>query len=158
MAILEANNIQLGAEAASKEDAIRMAGQLLVATGYVHPDYVSGMLAREETMSTYLGEGVSIPHGQFANHKHVLKTGISVLQIPAGVVWEDDEKAHLVIGIAATSDEHMGILTSLAEAIEDEDILQELLTTTDPQVILTHLTKEPETDKPFESVTRRCDS
>ena len=104
--------------------------------------YVDGMLAREETMSTYLGNGVSIPHGEFDNREDILQTGISVLQLPAGVEWEDGEKAFLVIGIAASSDEHIGVLTNLAEVIEDEDMTQKLIQTTDPALILEQLGKE----------------
>lgn len=140
MAILSTDRIQLGAQAADRSDAIRQAGQLLVQTGCVTPEYVDGMLAREQSMSTYLGSGVSIPHGLFENREHILKTGISVLQIPAGVVWDDEgEKAHLVIGIAASSDEHVGVLASLAEAIEDEDTTRLLIETTDPNVIMKYL-------------------
>ena len=142
MAIVEANRIKLGATAVSKADAIRQAGQLLVQAGCVEPGYVEGMLAREETMSTYLGEGVAIPHGQFDNREQILKTGISVLQLPAGIEWEDGEKAHLVIGIAASADEHVGVLANLAEAIEDEEITQKLINTTDPGDILAELGKE----------------
>jgi phosphocarrier protein FPr len=104
------------------------------------PEYIDGMLAREQSMSTYLGSGVSIPHGLFENREHILNTGISVLQIPAGVVWDEEgEKAHLVIGIAASSDEHVGVLASLAEAIEDEDTTRLLIETTDPNVIMKYL-------------------
>ena len=39
----------------------------------------------------------------------------------ANLEWDDDEMAHLVIGIAAANDEHMDILTNLAEVIEEED-------------------------------------
>jgi len=140
MAILSTDRIQLGAQAADRSDAIRQAGQLLVQTGCVTPEYIDGMLAREQSMSTYLGSGVSIPHGMFENREQILKTGISVLQIPAGVVWDDEgEKAHLVIGIAASSDEHVGVLASLAEAIEDEDTTRLLIETTDPNVIMKYL-------------------
>lgn len=142
MAILAADRIKLGATAVSKADAIRQAGQLLVQSGCVEPGYVDGMLAREETMSTYLGEGVAIPHGQFDNREQILKTGISVLQLPEGIEWEDGEKAHLVIGIAASADEHVGVLANLAEAIEDEEITQMLIHTTDPAVIMAELGKE----------------
>jgi mannitol/fructose-specific phosphotransferase system IIA component len=140
MAILSTDRIQLGAHAADRSDAIKQAGQLLVQTGCVTPEYIDGMLAREQSMSTYLGSGVSIPHGLFENREHILKTGISVLQIPAGVEWDEEgEKAHLVIGIAASSDEHVGVLASLAEAIEDEDTTRLLIETTDPNVIMKYL-------------------
>jgi phosphocarrier protein FPr len=103
------------------------------------------MLKREESMSTYLGSGVAIPHGIYENKDHVLKTGISVLQIPQGVAWDEDgEPVFLVIGIAASGDEHVGVLARLAEAVEDESVLNELIHTADPEVILKHLGKEPE--------------
>ena len=142
MAILLEDRIKLQAQVASKEDAIKACGQLLVDTGCVEAGYIDGMLAREESMSTYLGNGVSIPHGQFDNRAQIRSTGISVLQIPEGIVWEDDEKAYLIIGIAAQEDEHVEVLSNLAEAIEDEDTIQALITTTDKQVILDYLGKQ----------------
>lgn len=144
MAILATERIQLQATACDKADAIRQAGQLLVDSGCVTAAYIDGMLAREESMSTYLGNGVSIPHGQFENRADILQTGISVLQLPAGVEWEDDEKAYLVIGIAASSDEHVSVLANLAAVIEDEDLTQRLIDTADPALILRQLSKEVE--------------
>lgn len=139
MAILSTETVRLQATAVDKYDAIRQAGQLLAAAGVVEPGYVEGMIAREGTMSTYLGNGVAIPHGQHANLHQILRTGISVLQIPDGVVWEDDERAYLVIGIAATSDEHIGILANLAEVIEDEETTQQLIATEDSALIVERL-------------------
>lgn len=145
MSILSKERIQLSGAAADRTDAIRKAGELLVKSGCVMPEYVEGMLKRETTMSTYLGSGVAIPHGVYENKEHVLQTGISVLQLPQGVEWDEGgEPVHLVIGIAASGDEHVGVLASLAEAVEDEAILGELISATDPEVILKHLGKEPE--------------
>lgn len=144
MTILSTDRIRLQATAQDKLDAIRQSGQLLVDSGCVQARYVDGMLAREEIMSTYLGNGVSIPHGQDQNRADILQTGISVLQLPDGVEWEDGEKAYLVIGIAASSDEHVGVLANLAEVIEDEDMTQKLIKTTDPALILEQLGKNHE--------------
>jgi phosphocarrier protein FPr len=144
MSILSVERIQLNAVATDRTDAIRKAGDLLVRSGCVMPEYVEGMLKRETTMSTYLGSGVAIPHGVYENKDHILQTGISVLQLPQGVEWDEDgEPVHLVIGIAASSDEHVGVLASLAEAVEDEAILNEMVHATDPDVILKYLGKEP---------------
>jgi len=139
MAILSIDRIQVQSSASSKKDAICMAGELLVKTGCVKPGYVDGMLAREETMSTYLGNGVAIPHGEYDNREDIIKTGISVLQLLEGVLWEEDEVAYLIIGIAATSDEHVSVLSKLAEVIEDEEITQSLITTNNPSLILSAL-------------------
>ena len=144
MTILAKERIQLGASASDRSDAIRQAGMLLVNSDCVLPDYVDGMLKREESMSTYLGNGVSIPHGIYENKEHVKQTGISVLQVPAGVEWDEGgEPVYLVIGIAASSDEHVGVLAALAEAVEDEDILSEMINATEPETILKYLDVEP---------------
>lgn len=141
MSILSTDTVRLGARATDKTDAIRQAGELLVQGGRVEPPYVEGMLAREQTMSTYLGNGVAIPHGQHENWEHVRRTGISVLQLTDGVEWEPGELAYLVVGIAATSDEHVGVLANLAEVIEDEETTAELIRTDDPQVIVERLNR-----------------
>ena len=139
MSILSKDRISLQASAADKADAIRKAGELLVTTGCVLPEYVEGMLTREQSMSTSLGNGVAIPHGIYENRDHILKTGISVLQLIDGVDWDEDEKVFMVIGIAASSDEHVGVLSSLADVIDNEENLAELLKTNDPDVVVKYL-------------------
>ena len=139
MSILSKDRISLQASAVDKADAIRKAGELLVTTGCVLPDYVEGMLTREQSMSTSLGNGVAIPHGIYENRDHILKTGISVLQLTYGVDWDEGEKVFMVIGIAASSDEHVGVLSSLADVIDNEENLAELLKTNDPDVVVKYL-------------------
>jgi len=139
MTILSKERISLQASATDKPDAIRKAGELLVKSGCVLPEYVDGMLKREESMSTSLGNGVAIPHGVYENRDHILKTGISVLQLADGVDWDDGEKVYMVIGIAASADEHVGVLSNLADVIDNEESLAELLKTNDPDIIVKYL-------------------
>lgn len=139
MSILSKDRISLQASAADKTDAIRQAGQLLVQSGCVLPPYIEGMLTREQSMSTSLGNGVAIPHGVYENRDHILRTGLSVLQLPAGVDWGEGEMVYLIIGIAASGDEHVGVLSNLAEVVDDENNLNELLQTTDPDMIIKYL-------------------
>ena len=139
MSILSKERISLQASAADKAESIRKAGELLVTTGCVLPEYIEGMLARERSMSTSLGNGVAIPHGVYENRGHIRQTGISVLQLVDGVDWDEGDKVYLVIGIAASADEHVGVLSNLADVIDNEDALIELLKTSDPEVILKYL-------------------
>ena len=141
MTIVTLETVRLQARVQDKLDAIRQAGELLIQGGCVEPPYVHGMLAREQTMSTYLGNGVSIPHGQHEDLALVRRTGISVLQIPDGVEWEPGERAYLVIGIAATSNEHVGVLANLAEIIEDPEAAEQFARTTDPMLIIERLNR-----------------
>ena len=133
-AILQPGNIRIGLPAEPKEEAIRRAGELLVAGGYARPEYVDAMLRREELATTCLGMGLAIPHGTSDAKERVLRSGIVILQYPDGVDF-DGEKAHLIAGIAGVGEEHLEILARLSASFEDEELLQRLMTATDPQVI-----------------------
>ena len=128
--ILSLELIRLGEQASSRDEAIDRVGQMLVSGGYVQPAYVASMKARELTMSTYVGNGVAIPHGTFDDKTLILATGISVAQFPHGVTWDGSNIAYLVVGIAAVRQEHIGVLANLARVLEDEAVAKTLWTTT----------------------------
>ncbi len=147
MSIVSKETVLINASATTKTEAIKLAGDLLVKAGHVSADYVDGMLGREETMSTYIGNGVAIPHGQFENKESIHSTGISVVQVRPGILWDEDEPdelAYLIIGIAAVSDEHVGVLSNLAEALEEESAVQELVHTDNPMDIVECLSRPQE--------------
>ncbi|MCQ2499978.1 MAG: PTS mannitol transporter subunit IICBA [Lachnospiraceae bacterium] len=127
--------VKVGLAPVGKFEAIKAAGELMVSLGYVDPAYVPAMEQREKIASVYMGMGVAIPHGTSEAKGTVKKSGIVVMQYPEGVDF-GDEKAQLVIGIAGVGDEHLDILANISEAIEDEDLLEELKTTSDVQKIL----------------------
>ena len=133
--ILKKNNIVLGLESVSKEEAIKRAGEILAKENYVKEEYIQAMLEREEIVSTYIGMGVAIPHGVGEAKKEVKKSGIAVLQYPNGVKF-GDELAYLVVGIAGVGDEHLTILSNIAMSLEDETLVEKLRNTTDVNDIL----------------------
>jgi len=92
-------------------------------------------------MSTYIGNGVAIPHGQFDDRANIYHTGISVVQVPQGIAWNPDETAYLVLGIAATANEHVGVLANLAEILEDPEESARLARITDPGEIIELLSR-----------------
>ena len=124
-------NVFLGCKAFNKEEAIRFAGEQLVKGGYVEPEYIDAMLAREQLTSTYLGESIAVPHGTIEAKDRVLKTGIVFCQYPEGVRFGDepDDIARLVIGIAARNNEHIHVITALTNALDDESVIERLATT-----------------------------
>ncbi|HGI7034872.1 TPA: PTS mannitol transporter subunit IICBA [Klebsiella oxytoca] len=138
---LGAENIFLGRKAATKEEAILFAGEQLVKGGYVEPEYVQAMLDREKLTSTYLGESIAVPHGTIEAKDRVLKTSIVFCQYPEGVRFgeEEDEVARLVIGIAARNNEHIQVITSLTNALDDESVIERLAKTTSVEEVLTLL-------------------
>ena len=133
--------VLLGAQAADKVEAIRQAGELLIKAGCVAPSYINGMLARERVLSTYLGSGIAIPHGELADLRFVYRTGMSVLQLPEGVEWEPGERAYLVIGLASIDQRHVEVLTNLVELLQSPESITQLVHATDPMVIVERLTR-----------------
>lgn len=137
--VLKKENIKLGLESMERFEAIKLAGELLYEGGYVNEDYIDAMIEREKDLSTYIGQGVAIPHGVGEAKKKIKKTGISVLQFPDGVKFED-ETAYLVVGIAGVGNEHLKVLANLSEMIEDDDNLEKLRTTDDVDYIFNKFT------------------
>jgi PTS system mannitol-specific IIA component len=119
--ILTKENIEMGVELNSQDEAIRRAGELLVQNGHVEEKYIDSMFEREKSVSTFMGNAVAIPHGTSDSKKWVEKSGLSILTVPEGVEYGDGNIAMLIIGIAGKGDEHLEILSNIAQVVSDED-------------------------------------
>lgn len=128
---LSESNIHLNSMAQTKQQAIEMAAQALENAGNVESGYLQGMLGREQKTSTFLGNGIAIPHGTLETRGMVKKTGVQVFQFPQGIEWGEGNIAYVVIGIAARSDEHLALLRQLTHVLGDEDTAAKLATLTD---------------------------
>lgn len=128
---LSESNIHLNANAIDKQQAIEMAASALVQADNVENGYLQGMLARELQTSTFLGNGIAIPHGTLDTRSMVKKTGVQVFQFPQGIEWGEGNIAYVVIGIAARSDEHLSLLRQLTHVLSDEDTAAKLAKITD---------------------------
>ena len=137
--VLSRSAVQVGGTATTQREAIEKVGGVLVAEGLVTPAYVEAMHAREAIVSTYLGNGIALPHGTNDAQDAVRRTGLAVIQFPAGVPW-GDEPARLVIGLAATSDDHIAILSRLAGILDDAKLCERLGQSSDPDEIHAALT------------------
>ncbi|ASU85433.1 PTS sugar transporter subunit IIA [Nocardiopsis gilva YIM 90087] len=132
---LRAEAVRLGCTATGRDDAIDQCGALLLKTGAVEPAYLAAMHERESSVSTYIGEGVAIPHGTDAARALVKRTSLAVVQFPDGVDW-GGPTVHLAIGIAASGDEHMSVLSSLARVLSDPDRAERLRGAADTATVL----------------------
>lgn len=135
--LLYEKNIRTGCRPDTKENVIRQVGQMLVDTGYVKPSYVEGMIEREKTFSTYMGNELALPHGVEEVKKEILSSGIAVMVFPEGTDWSG-ETVKLVIGIAGVGEEHLNILSVIADKVLDESTMEKLVngTAEDVYVIL----------------------
>lgn len=133
--LLNEKNILLNLENESKDEAIIRAGNLLFNNGYVGYEYINSMLEREKRISTYIGYGVAMPHGTEFGKEQVKKAGIVVLQYPEGINF-GGQKAYLLIAIAAKEEEHLEILSNIAQALGDVEAIENLKTTKNSKDVL----------------------
>jgi PTS system mannitol-specific IIA component len=96
------------------------------------------MLERERSISTYVGEGVAIPHGTAAAKQVVLRDAICVVRFPDGVDW-DGETVTLCVGIAARGNGHVPLLAALADILLDPERARSLREATEVHQVIKEL-------------------
>lgn len=144
---LSVQDIHPGEQAGNKEEAIRQIAAALAQAGNVAGGYVDGMLACEQQTSTFLGNGIAIPHGTTDTRDQVLKTGVQVFQFPQGVIWGEGQVAYVAIGIAASSDEHLGLLRQLTHVLSDDSVAEQLKSATTAEELRALLMGEKQSEQ-----------
>lgn len=135
--LLTRETVRLGISVTDRADAISQAGRVLVEVGAIEQAYVDAMHEREAVMSSYMGEGFALPHGTDESRKHVNRAAVAFLQFAEPIVWEeDDEETLAALAVAAKSDEHVGVLATLAKVLVDEEKAERLRTTDDVDEVL----------------------
>lgn len=124
--ILAKDAIVLDCKSCTSDEAIVAVGKLLKDKGYIEEPYIEGMLNRDHDLTTYIGNDLAIPHGEYEVKDYVNKTGIAVMIYPDGVEWNGN-KARIVIGIAAKGNDHMEILTNIALKLSDMSTVDEIV-------------------------------
>jgi mannitol/fructose-specific phosphotransferase system IIA component len=122
--ILKKENIILNQPKTERDAAIRRCGRMLVDSGYANENYIEGMIKRDNSFSTGIGNFIAIPHGEDAYKKDIISAGIVILTYPEGIDWHGTP-VYLVIGIAAKGDEHLDIMGNVVDHLETgEDTIQ----------------------------------
>ncbi|MFB9214210.1 fused PTS fructose transporter subunit IIA/HPr protein [Vibrio sinaloensis] len=133
---LTPSDITLSQTADDKLAAIRNIALSLSDKELVDNGYVEGMLNREAQNSTYLGNGIAIPHGTIDTRSMVKTTGVAIHHFPEGVNWGDGNTAYVAIGIAAKSDEHLSILKQLTKVLAADGVESKLRQATSKEEII----------------------
>lgn len=119
--ILRKEGVLINQKTVSKDEALKNVANHLQKLGYVGENYGKYMLERELISTTYIGNYVAIPHGTVKGKQEVLNSGIVILQYPEGIDFGNGNTAYFLIGIAGKNDEHVDIISKIADVIEDED-------------------------------------
>lgn len=132
--ILDRTNIVAAGRATTREDAIQEAGGLLVSAGAVAPGYIDSMRQREETVSTFMGNGLAIPHGTNESKDEILRSALSFVRYSSPLDWGGEE-VRFVVGIAGQNNEHLEILSKIAILFSEEDDVQKLIDAPDADAL-----------------------
>lgn len=138
MNVLTADTIRLHGTATHRDDAIAEVGELLVSTGAVTDGYVAAMFARESSVSTYMGNLLAIPHGTNDSKDDVHHSAVAVVRYDHEIDWGGNP-VRFVIGIAGKGDSHLEVLGAIALVFSDMSAVEELLTYSSAEQILTRL-------------------
>ena len=134
--LLTGRAVRFGVRAADREAAVRACGELLVEIGAVGPEYVAAMLEREREVSTFVGEGVAIPHATHAGRAFVRRDALAVVGLAEPVDWGDGARVVLCVAIAAVGDGHLDILAELAGVLLDPDRAADLRAATEAHEVI----------------------
>ncbi|WP_277624388.1 PTS mannitol transporter subunit IICBA [Mycolicibacterium neoaurum] len=137
--VLPLSSIVLSGTGSTASAAIDEAGGLLVTAGAVEPGYVTAMHEREKSVSTYMGNGLAIPHGTNDAKTAIRKTGISFVRYAEPIDW-NGKPAEFVVGIAGAGNDHMALLTKIAHVFLDKEQVARLRAATSAEEIRAVLT------------------
>ncbi len=138
---LKKGSIVLNCNAKSSDDAFIEVGKLLVKQGYVNERYIEGMLKRDHSLTTYIGNDIAIPHGEFEYIHDIIETGLAVMIYPNGISWGGGN-VRVVIGIAAKNNDHMEALSIIASKFCEMEAVEQLVSCSSVDDVYDLLTRE----------------
>ena len=126
--------IALDNPAKNRADAFAAAGELFAKqVGIDASSVIEFLNAREELGSTALGAGVAIPHGRVKGLKQPAAALIR-LKDPIEFAAPDGELVKTLIFLLVpekATQQHLEILSSIAQLLSDADVRETLITSTD---------------------------
>jgi ascorbate PTS system EIIA or EIIAB component len=110
--------------AADRDEAVALAGQLLVERGAVEPGYVAAMLRILDEIGPYavVAPGVAMPHARPEDGVHEAAISVVTLAAPVAFGHSHNDPVDLVVAFAAIDKRsHLDALQQLAEVLGDAD-------------------------------------
>ncbi|MGN2125679.1 PTS sugar transporter subunit IIA [Yersinia enterocolitica] len=123
---ITAENIHLECHAKNKAEVLSMVGKEFKAKGYINQDCIAFLNEREQQVSTFLGNGITLPHLPKSATNIIVKTGVEIFQFPDGVIWDRNNVMFIAIGVIAKEKEHIDVLKDIALIFSDEIIANAL--------------------------------
>ena len=136
--LLPLANIALGLETTSKKRDFEQAGLLFENNqGIARVKVFDSLFARERLGSTGLGDGIAIPHGRIKGIEDAVAALIRLSQ-PVAFDAPDGKPVGLLLFLLVpeqATQQHLEILSEVAEMLSDETMRATLLSENDPQTL-----------------------
>ena len=136
--LLPLTNVMIGLEASSKKRVFEQAGLLFENNqGIARVKVFDSLFARERLGSTGLGEGIAIPHGRIKGLKEAVAALVRLSE-PVAFDAPDGKSVSLLVFLLVpeqATQQHLEILSELAEMLSDRAMRDTLLTEAYPKVI-----------------------
>lgn len=136
--LLAPTNVVIDLSVTSKKRLFEQVGLLFENNqGIERSKVFDSLFARERLGSTGLGEGVAIPHGRIKGLKEAVAAVIRLTE-PLAFDAPDGKPVQILIFLLVpeqATDEHLELLSELAELLSDEAVRQALVSADDPAEI-----------------------
>ncbi len=142
--ILSTDRIRCDTNEASKKAALETLATLIAdgSSSLTQSEVFDSLLARERLGSTGLGHGVALPHGRL-NHGDKTMGAFIRMQTPVDYDAIDMQPVDILFALLVpqeSTDEHLQILSRLAEKFSDAGLLDQLRTEKSTEAIFNLLT------------------
>ncbi len=132
------NSLRVFAAALDREHAIELAGDLLVSSGRVTPEYTVSMVDVLESHGPYfvIAPGIALAHAKPS--EFVISSGMSLVTLAEPIVFgnEANDPVELVFGLCAVDhDSHIEMLAELSSLLSDNEAVNILLNAGDTEQI-----------------------
>lgn len=127
---LTADSINIVDQVTDWRDAVRLSAAPLLAAGAISPQYIEAIFAGHEKLGPYyvIAPGLAMPHAR--PEEGAIANGLSLLYIKRGVHFDsaENDPVHVVLMLCALNgEEHLQMISQLAELFSDEDDFQALI-------------------------------
>lgn len=124
--LITTDNLHLGCRAHNKAEVLKMVGAAFKDKGYVSQDCVTFLNEREKQVSTFLGNGIVLPHLPKSAQGIILQQGVEIFQFPDGIIWDRTNVMFIAIGVVAKNQEHIEVLKDVGTIFSNEVIANAL--------------------------------
>lgn len=130
MLTINRSNYYLNCKAENKKEALRIISDEFIKSKNVTTDCFYALSKRENQISTYISNGVAIPHLSKDDRTIILKSDIKVFQFPQGVMWGESHIVFITIAVLSKNDnDHIDTLKALTPLIKN-DVAIDILSVT----------------------------